>query len=248
VAPSREARPEPAGFGNCPECPYAATGTPGICFDCASETLEQLSAKRCDYCELPLRSDGSCGNPICNWSEEDRQFDWVYAISMRSGVLRSAIDRYKVHGVEGWAWIFGRVLVGYLQENDDTFERFDVIVPSPTYVGDGGRSFDHTGLVIERAKIEDPSMPFETGVVTKSQATPAFRGRTWQERYAVATTQLRQSLELSRPEVITDKNVLVYDDVFTEGLTACEVARALRQGGAASVSQIVLARQPWDHR
>ena len=72
---------------------------------------------------------------------------------MRSGELLQAIDKYKVEGIRGWAWIFGRVLVGYLNEGK-WFRGYDLIIPSPTYVGEGV-DFDHTGLVIERAAIED---------------------------------------------------------------------------------------------
>ena len=37
----------------------------------------------------------------------------------------------------------------------------------------------------------------------------------------------------------------MFDDVFTEGFTIREVARALRLAGAVEVSEIVLAREPW---
>jgi predicted amidophosphoribosyltransferase len=50
------------------------------------------------------------------------------------------------------------------------------------------------------------------------------------------------------PARVAGERVLVFDDVYTEGLTILEVARALRLAGAAEVSQIVLARQPWGRR
>jgi predicted amidophosphoribosyltransferase len=37
----------------------------------------------------------------------------------------------------------------------------------------------------------------------------------------------------------------VFDDVFTEGSTLREVARALLMAGAEEVAGVVLARQPW---
>ena len=40
-------------------------------------------------------------------------------------------------------------------------------------------------------------------------------------------------------------NVLVYDDVFTDGLTLNEVARALRRVGANAVCGVTLCRQPY---
>jgi predicted amidophosphoribosyltransferase len=42
--------------------------------------------------------------------------------------------------------------------------------------------------------------------------------------------------------------VLVIDDVFTEGSTLREVARALVTAGATEVAGLALTRQPWAAR
>jgi len=135
VAPPRSL-PEPAGIGNCANCAYLATGTPAICFRCARQTIEPLTQldDRCGVCDLPLKDDGACGNPICSWN--DREFGWNYAIAMRSGVLEQAISRFKYDGRWGWRDIFARVLVGFLDQNAATFAAFDLIVASPTFTGD----------------------------------------------------------------------------------------------------------------
>jgi predicted amidophosphoribosyltransferase len=239
-------RPKPAGFGNCAQCAYLAGGPADTCFTCARGSFDRLADDRCELCELALKGDGECGNPLCKRSEEERFFRWVWAISMRTGALRRAIDRYKVDGKTAWALIFGRVLLGYLNAHAAVFERYDLIVPSPTFVGEGGRGFDHTGMVIEWAQAEDDgTWPFMTGVIEKTVATTPFRGRSWQRRREIAETELRQALAVPDPDLVAGKRMLVYDDVYTEGLTLREVARALRSAGAIEVSEIVLARQPF---
>lgn len=241
-----DSRPQPAGFGNCVRCPFLVSGPAQVCFDCAKSSFERLAKNRCSLCELALKPDGSCGNPLCRWDESSRYFRSVSAISMRTGPLRRAIDRYKVDGKRAWARIFGRVLLGYIGAHDAEFHGYDLIIPSPTYVGDGGRAFDHTALVIESAAFEDDgTWPFETGVVQKSGATTPFRGKTWQRRYEIAELELRPALTLSDPDLVRGKRILVYDDVYTEGLTLREVARSLRDAGAVEVSEVVLARQPY---
>lgn len=238
-------RPAPAGFGNCARCAYLAGGPADICFACAQKSFERLAPNRCELCELPLEQ-GACGNPLCNWTESERFFHWVWAISMRTGSLRRAIDRYKVDGKIAWARIFGRVLLGYLNANPSVFKQYDLIVPSPTYVGDGGRAFDHTGEVLAAARLEDDgTWPFVGNVIQKTQPTTPFRGRGWQRRRQIAETELRQALTIPSPALVVGKRVLIYDDVYTEGLTLREVARALRGAGATEVSEVVLARQPY---
>jgi predicted amidophosphoribosyltransferase len=170
---------------------------------------------------------------------------------MRSGALQRAIDDYKVPPERpGWSWIFGRVLLGYLNAHAETFSGYGLIIPSPTFTGEGGRPFDHTAAVIQRAMKEDKggAWPFALDVIQKTRATTPFRGRAWPQRYTIATGELREALIVPDHARVAGERVLVFDDVYTEGLTILEVARALRLAGAAEVSQIVLARQPWGRR
>lgn len=238
-------RPQPAGFGNCVDCAYLISGPAQVCFDCAKSSFARLADDRCELCERPLDADGSCGNPLCSWDEESRYFKRVWAVSMRTGPLKRAIDRYKVDGRTAWARIFGRVLVGYLDAHRETFGLYDLIIPSPTYIGEGGRAFDHTGLVIEQAALEDDegTWPFATDVMQKTAATTPFRGKRWRTRYDIAEGEIRPALAIPDPKRLKSKRVLVYDDVYTEGLTLRAIARALREAGAIEVSEVVLARE-----
>jgi predicted amidophosphoribosyltransferase len=215
-----------------------------VCYDCAGKTLAPLAEDRCLHCDGKV-TEGRCRNPLCNRPEEERGWDYIWAISTRTGSLKSAISRYKYDDKYGWARIFGRVLVGFLNAEPSFFESFGLIIPSPTYVGPGGRSWDHTGLVIERAAIEGPYWPFRIDVMTKTSATTPFVGLRFRERAIVAEQELRPALRVRKPRLVKDRHVLVYDDVFTGGLTLREVAFKLRAAGALSVSGIVLARQPY---
>jgi predicted amidophosphoribosyltransferase len=242
--------PETAGFGNCPECAYVSTGTASICFRCASETIEPLSAARCMTCDGRLSTtSGECGNPLCNRSADLRGWEYIYAISMRSGALEKVISRYKYDDVKGWAWIFGRVLAGYLESLlfiDPSPDPWDLIIPMPTYVGDGGRDIDHIDLIVERAEIEAPELPFRRDVMRKTEATPRLVEQPgFAARAQVAERYFGPALEVIDPAAVAGKSVLVFDDVFTSGLTLREVADKLKQAGAKRVGGVVLARQPF---
>lgn len=242
--------PEPAGLGNCRICAFLETGTSSICYRCARRTIEALApaSQRCVVCDLRLKPNGTCGNPICSW--DDRFFDWNYAIAMRSGVLEQAISSFKYDNKHGWKVIFGRVLVGFLDEQLETFQGFDIITASPTYrqAGDG-RRYDHTRTVIEAAADEaEGRWPFDVGgpaAIVKTAATQRFVGHSWRERKEIAETELRAALSVPDPARIQGCKVLVYDDVFTDGFTLREVARALKLAGADTVCGVTLTRQPW---
>ena len=174
---------------------------------------------------------------------------------MRSGVLEAVINRYKFDGFQQWALLFGRILAGFLEEEARYFRQFDLIVASPTYVGPDGRSFDHTRLVLERAADEvSPGVPwpFDLGdrpAIVKTGPTESFTGKAYRERRAIAETQLRDALHIPDTNRTAGRSILVYDDVFTDGWTLNEVARALRlTGGAKEVCGVTLTRQPWKTR
>ena len=166
---------------------------------------------------------------------------------MRTGQMRVAITRYKYDGRWGWAAIFGRILVGFLAEHRSAFGTYDLITPSPTYIGpDSERAFDHTRRIVEAAQIEEPiAWPFAFDVIAKTAATEPMVGHTWKERKAIAEGPLRAALSVPDPGAVAGKRILTVDDVFTEGFTIREVSRALILAGATEVSEIVLAREPW---
>lgn len=236
--------PEPAGFGNCAECAYRRAGPPSVCFGCANETIEHVAAASCRICDGHLMQDGECGNPLCKRSPEERGWAAVWAISIRSGRLEQVIDRYKVGNHKGWAGIFGRILVAYLEEH--TLPEVDLIIPMPTYVGPGGREWDHIDLIVEKAAIEAPELPFRRDVMRKTGPTRQLRGeRGFHARAVVAEREIAPALDVIDREAVKGKAVLVFDDVFTSGLTLREVGRKLTEAGAAAVGGIVLARQPF---
>jgi predicted amidophosphoribosyltransferase len=169
---------------------------------------------------------------------------------MRSGELERAISAYKYGGTKGWAWIFGRVLAGWLESklfSEPVYDPRDLIIPMPTYHGEGAtRDFNHTDLIVRRAQIEAPELPIRRDVMRQTKATPRLVDQPgFAARAQVAEVYFGPSLEVTDPEAVKGKRVLVFDDVFTSGLTLREVARKLKDAGAIDVAGVVLARQPF---
>jgi predicted amidophosphoribosyltransferase len=89
-----------------------------------------------------------------------------------------------------------------------------------------------------------PFDTFDAPAIIKTKATPPMVGKGFKERRRVAEGDLRASLRVAHPERVRGKNVLVYDDVFTDGLTLREVARSLIiDGRAQGVCGVTLCRQ-----
>jgi predicted amidophosphoribosyltransferase len=73
----------------------------------------------------------------------------------------------------------------------------------------------------------------------KQLAGPRFR-----ERAIVAEDELGPALTVTDPAAVAGRRVLVYEKVFTCGVTLREVALKLGAAGAVGVSGLVLARRP----
>ena len=247
------------GFGSCGRCPYLAGGSAELCFRCAHRTMEPLAPpdRRCEVCDQTYADDtGACRNPVCKMGQ--RWFEWNYAAAMRSGVLEQVISAYKysspTSGDRGWAAIFGRILVGFLEAHERAFETVDLIVASPTYTGPGSRrAWDHIrGILVaaDREQVTPGRWPFdliEPPAVIKTADTPSMVSmKTYRDRRVNAEGLLRTALSVPDASRIEGRRIIVVDDVFTDGLTLREVARVLRQDGrAASVHGVTLARQPY---
>jgi predicted amidophosphoribosyltransferase len=177
------------------------------------------------------------------------------AATERSGPLEAALNAYKYRGAREWAPVFGGMLAELMESRRRVLEPFDLITASPTFVGRGGRDFDHArAMLIEAARQvrSERLWPFDTGpvpVIAKTRPTARLARLDHRERRRVAEEQLRPALRVIDRGRTAGRRILVVDDVFTDGRTLDEVARALRlQGGAREVCGLALCRQPWRER
>lgn len=251
MAPSAElpAGP-PLGFPRCRACPYRQAGPPRVCVACASETLEDIANRACPVCCQKVAGDSSCPNWLC--ADPRRRISRIQAIAYLSGSLRSKIIRYKYEGAYGWSLIFGRLLLGWLEQHAAA-NRPDLILANPTYVGPGGHGFAHTERVLEVAGREDVlrTWRFDTAgprAIVKVQATTRSARNTAPAKRAAAR-ELRSALRIPDPSRTAGRNILIYDDVCTTGSQVDAVAGCLLDDGHAShVEAVVLARALWRSR
>lgn len=247
-------KPSPAGFNQCPVCAYAQAGTAELCFSCSLTTTEPVPDPCCPTCSGPIVPIFGCENPVCNF--DDRFYGRVWALAMRTGPMDQSIKTYKYGGKQtAWALIFARLLLGYLDANAAEISRFDMIVASPTFTGAGAtRDWDHTGAIIEAAAREAAGRwPFDTrdpSAIIQIAATVRFVDKkSWKARRELAEGEFAASLSVPRPVKTRNKRILVFDDIYTDGLRLREVARALiERGGASEVSEIVLARSKFKQK
>ncbi len=172
----------------------------------------------------------------------------AFSVGVHCGPLRGAITRYKYRGERGLAPVFAAAVASYLETHQTWFEEFDLITAVPAYQGPGARrSWDPVGTILAAlpARLGD-RWAVVPRAVTKTGETPGMAGRGWAARQELARGPLRAALAVPAPDLVAGRQVLVLDDVLTEGSTLREVARALRRAGATDVAGLVLARPRWE--
>ena len=238
-----ETPPEPLGFPRCAQCYYRDYGTPAVCFRCAYQTIEHPTGDTCPICAQQLTAWGKCGNDLCR--QPDRAIDRIEAISIYSGALKEKIVRLKDSDRRwGWASIFGRLVLGYLNLNSFPPGReYTAIVANPGYKPDG--RLGHTELVVEAAATEDIHGHWNfqpTGLRLSGPKTP--HGHTLFEKQEAAA-ELATLLVIDDDLPLDGGRILVYDDVCTSGNQLEAIAQRLKAAGADSVVGLVLARTAW---
>jgi predicted amidophosphoribosyltransferase len=199
----------------------------------------------CPVCGQSLPGQGPCPNWWCR--RPDRAFSVVFAVGVHEGALRHAVLRYKYRRELWWAGVFARLFADHLRKNATWFEEFDLLIPTPSYIGPRARrNWDPIGEIAVRLRpLVEPFWDSAIGAVSKRAETPPMQGRAWADRQSIAAGPLRRSLVVADPDRVRGARLLVLDDVLTEGSTLREVARVLRRAGAREVAGLVLARPAW---
>lgn len=203
--------------------------------------------RSCPVCDQVLDDSDTCRNWLC--ADPSRRIERIRAIAYSAGSLRETIHRYKYEGKFGWSLIFARLLIGWL-ERHAVVDAPEIIIANPTYREPGSQRLRHTERVLQVAEEEDAlaRWPFDTGdpaVLVKLRETTKSAGGSAAAKWAAAE-ELRRALRITDKSQIADRRVLIYDDVCTTGSQLNAVAaHLLDEGGARSVSAVVLARAPW---
>jgi predicted amidophosphoribosyltransferase len=229
-------------------CAYAVTGTARLCSDCAGCTLQPVADSHCPVCSQTTQPGKSCANRLCALPVDQRGFSRVDAVAVYSGALRDKIHKLKYDGAYGWAMIFGRLLVGWMESHPERMRGVDHVVGNPTHTG--RQPLQHIEAIMDAAYAEDvtrafPLSPPGAHRLVKGSQTPRSANRSLDDKRAAAAAHAAALTWTGDTGDIKGATILLVDDVFTSGSQLQQVALRLRTSGAADVRGLVLARVPW---
>lgn len=192
------------------------TGGEMLCEKCGSYFGPQAApvAVRCHQCD-------------------EHHYDCAFATGTYEKALSASILRLKSSPS------ISRRLSGLIRSAASRFPPVDMIVPVPlSKLRRAERGYNQADLIANEL-----SRPLRLAVdyhsLIRRLHTPIHR--VGMDRKARELT-VKNAFEVKRPRLIEGRRILLVDDVFTSGATASSCAKALKKGGAGTVTVFTIAR------
>ena len=223
----------------CAACGMALTPDaqrPWLCTECLT-ALTPEPVVRCGRCAgvAPQPTTAEEGCVLCQG--ERLYFDAVATLGSYDGALREAVLRMKRPYDQPLAQAVADLLVENITEQVRAWQ-VDVVLPVPMHWRQrllrGVNSPDLLASVLARAW----QTTWATGVLSRRRHTVPQTSVPPSERFH----NVRHAFKLGGNVEWDGLHVLLVDDILTTGATCSELARLLRQAGAATVHVAVVCR------
>lgn len=204
-----------------------------------------IRSPMCSACGLPFESPHSRDHLCGKCQARSFEFHQARSAGRYEGVLRTLVHQYKYQGWVHLAGALGHLLwIVFLSHWDP--EAVDAVVPVPLHP----KRLRHRGFNQSRQLIMLwPKLAFDQGLdLAEEKIKPSWLFR---RRYTAIQTGLdrhqreanvKNAFTLEKGVKLDGRRILLVDDVLTTGATARACARVLKQGGAARVDLLTLAR------
>ena len=209
---------------SCLLCSGPSAGTL-LCAPCNAD-LPHLATEHCDTCALPITSGTRCGACL----SDPPAFDHVCAPFTYAFPADALVQALKYRSMLALAPLFGIAITTILDE------RPDVIIPMPladTRLRE--RGFNQA-QEIARHVARTTGITLLPRACRKVRDTAPQAALPWKER----AKNVRKAFVCD--EDFSGRHVAVIDDVMTTGATLNELARNLKQAGAARVTGLIVTR------
>ena len=214
---------------HCPVC-GKPIGEKLICDDCLDKLF---NAKRCPRCGCFLHNTSLYCETCATM--KNIYFDKAVCAFPYEGVFRKNILQLKFKGKTYYKRPFAEIILELLPYAYADI-KFDLIVPVPVPPQRlRQRGYNQVALYAKPVA-EFLGIPFCPEALFTLKENPSLVGQKRKERMKTVKNTFAADTD-----IVKDKTVLLFDDVFTTGATANACAKALKKAGAKAVYVITLA-------
>jgi ComF family protein len=211
-----------------------------VCEECIA-AIRPISGETCDICGEALPGLARSGEmQTCSACQETRpHFSKATAFGAYDGELRELIHLLKYEQVLPAAGVLGAMLVDAIRKL--SIGTSVLIVPVPLHSSKRRqRRFNQADLIARAAlrKLAQDDLEIGARVLFRVKPTVSQIGLTRPQ----GRENMRGAFQVTHPNRVKGRSILLVDDVLTTGTTASECARVLRKAGAEQVWVATVAR------
>ena len=217
--------------------------TCGICGKINSKTI-------CSKCNLQLKKKEKMGiltkkELVENFFEKEKYFEELIYIFKYEGQIRGLILDYKFNEK---SYMY-KTFVNFLLKNKKIFEnlkKYDKIIPVPISKKRYNQRGYNQSLLI--AKEISNQMSYVTNKKTKLELVNncLIKTKNIVEQSKLNKEDRKQNIQgvytLKNGSILTNRNILLVDDIYTTGSTVNECSRILQQAKPNKIGVLVLAK------
>jgi len=215
---------------------------PFLCSSCLCKFLP-VESPLCPVCGFVFESregnDHVCGNCI----EHSRHFGKARALGLYDKTLMEVIHSFKYKEKLQLARPLEELLFSVFVTHWN-IDDFDLVVPVPLHLKRfRSRGFNQAYLIIKdwpeiAGKLRSGNFAIGKDALSRIAWTQPQTGLGRKQRME----NIRGAFSVCDESKVAGKRILLVDDVYTTGATVDECAKAILEGGAASVDVLTLAR------
>ncbi|PIV54739.1 ComF family protein [Candidatus Desantisbacteria bacterium CG_4_10_14_0_8_um_filter_48_22] len=223
----------------CLACSKLLEDNAGLCGQCFEE-IRIIVDPYCQRCGMPLdppEAFKGIETPLCaDCRNHRRPFALARSIGRYEGVLKKCIHLFKYKGRKVILKPIDKLISLYFPGLFPV-EKISFIVPVPLHRKRlREREFNQSELVADMIGSKY-GIPVLADILSRTVYTSPQVALTRDER----AENVKGAFKAGESSWLPKSNILLVDDVYTTGATACECARVLKQAGAESVYIFTLA-------
>ena len=225
---------------------------PPFCFACQSALrAEERPLLLCHLCLQSISWNRSPACPKCSrylgphpqtvlcsgCRRQKLYFDFAWSACLFEEPLRGLIHQFKFQERRFLYKLFSRMMLDFISRNGLDIGQFDILVPMPLSAAKyRERGYNQAQLLAAPIARAHRKLML-TSLLQRSRYTPSQTSLSRKNRF----TNVRGSFRINPRVPITNKNILIIDDLLTTGASASEASFCLKARGAAKVGVLTLA-------
>ncbi len=219
----------------CPLCNARVSTHGELCGDCWSE-FRWIVGPKCAKCGYPFASDLDLGLdtlcPVC--AAGKCELDWIRSACVYDDASKVAMLPFKHCGKTTYSTFMSRAMIWALRDVDVDA---DIVMPVPLAY----RRLVHRGYnqatLLARPIARALNVKMDIDSVTRK-----YRASMGHKTSAQRAQNIHGVFDVTRPQNVRGKKILLVDDVMTSGATFGELRRVLLRAGAVAVYGVTFCR------